>query len=83
MTVTVVRGFAGIPHQAFTVKEGGMIAYIKGYLKEHVSYAEALILGDCSSYPEELSLAEAILFSVSKVLAETLPYVESFIITNS
>ena len=62
MTATVVRGFAGILHQAFTAKEGGMIAYIKGYLKEQVCYSEVLILGACSAYPEELSLAEAVLF---------------------
>jgi hypothetical protein len=83
MTVTVVRGFAGIPHQAFTAKEGGMIAYIKGYLKEQVCYSEALVMGACSAYAEQLSLAEAILFSVNKVLDETLHYAESFIITNS
>jgi len=83
MTVIVVRGFAGNPHPAFTAKEGGMIAYIKGYLKEQVCYSEALIMGACFAYSEELVRAELILFSVNKVLDESLHYAESFTVTNS
>jgi len=83
MTATIVRGFAGNPHPAFIGKEGGMIAYIKGYLKEQVCYSEALIMGACSAYGEELVRAEMILFSVNKTLEESLHYVESFTVTNS
>jgi hypothetical protein len=83
MTATITRGMAGTPHQAFSAREGGMIAYIKGYLKENICYQEALIFGECSAYVDQLSLAELILFSENQSLDESLQYAESFIITNS
>ncbi len=83
MTATIVRGYAGTPHQAFSAREGGMIAYIKGYLKENICYSEGLIFGSSSAYADQLSLAEAILFSENKTYDEILHYAETFIITNS
>ena len=46
MPVQVVRGFAGSAKPACSAEEGGMITYIKGYLKEQLAYSEALVLGN-------------------------------------
>lgn len=82
LPVQVVRGFAGSAKPACSAEEGGMITYIKGYLKEQLSYSEALVLGSCSGYGDEPLRSEVLVFSLGKGLDDSLRYAETLIITN-
>jgi hypothetical protein len=83
MPVQVVRGFAGSAKPACSAEEGGMITYIKGYLKEQLAYSEALVLGIGFAYGEEPLRSEMLVFSLGKGLDDSLRYAEALIITNS
>lgn len=83
MPATVVRGFASSAKAAFSAEEGGMVTYIKGYLKEQLNYAEALVLGSCFAMGDTPLSSEMILFSLSNRVDDPLSYSEAILVTNS
>lgn len=83
MSVQVVRGFAGSAKSACSVREGGMITYIKGYLKEQLNYTELLVLGACFAFGDEPLRSELALLSSGKSLDDGLHYAETLTVTNS
>ena len=78
-----MRGFASSAKPAFSAEEGGMITYIKGYLKEQLNYSEALVLGTCFAFGDAVAPSELALFSLSTCIDDFLRYAEALIITNS
>ena len=60
-----------------------MITYIKGYLKEQLSYAELLVLGATFAFGDEPLHSELALLSLGKGMDDGLRYAESLTVTNS
>jgi hypothetical protein len=83
LSVQVVRGFAGTAKSACSAREGGMITYIKGYLKEQLNYVELLVLGSCFAFGDEPLRSELVLLSLGQSLVDGLRYAESLTVTNS
>jgi hypothetical protein len=79
----VVRGFSSIAKPALSGEEGGMITYIKGYLKEQLSYSEALVEGIGFAFGDQPLCSEVLVFSLGEGLDGPLRYAEAIIITNS
>ena len=78
-----MRGFAGTAKSACSAREGGMITYIKGYLKEQLSYTELLVLGATFAFGDEPLRSELTLLSFGKSLDEGMHYAETLTVTNS
>lgn len=83
MPVQIVRGFASSAKSACSAEEGGMITYIKGYLKEQLNYAEVLVFGACFAMGDQPVRSELVLFSLSNSLDDPLHYSEVLIVRNS
>ena len=83
MPATIVRGFASTAKPACTAEEGGMVTYIKGYLKEQLSYAEALVLGVCYAMGDMPLPSETVVLSSGASLGDCPHYAEALIVTNS